>query len=326
MRHPTPEHRQEGADYRDTADVHELHAAIQREKREPRVRIEPLSAWLLLIYALTIFFGGFYLARYGGDFSGSSLDPTSAPLPHQKRQTPIAEGGEQVAEVSPAARGRKIYLANCATCHQASGVGIAGQYPPLAASEHVVGGTRRLGMILLKGLHGPMEVKGVQYGSAIMQPWEKTLTDAKIADVLSFIRSEWGNNAPPVAAEGIAALRKELAGRTESFTDAELRTVAGDADHAEDNAAATADPGAPAIVTVMIRSMKFDPPVLEVKKGDTVEWKNDDITPHTATAPSFDSGSIDAEKSWRNTFTEAGAFPYICTFHPDMKAVVTVRQ
>jgi hypothetical protein len=49
---------------------------------------------------------------------------------------------------------------------------------------------------------------------------------------------------------------------------------------------------APAVVQVTIRNMKFDPPNVEVKKGDTVEWKNDDITPHTATSATFDSGSI----------------------------------
>ena len=63
-------------------------------------------------------------------------------------------------------------------------------------------------MIVLKGLEGPVTVKGVQFGTAVMQPWDKTLTDAKIADVLTYIRQEWGNAAPPVAKEGVAALRK----------------------------------------------------------------------------------------------------------------------
>lgn len=86
-----------------------------------------------------------------------------------------------------------------------------------------------------------------------------------------------------------------------------------------------ADANAPAVIEVTIRNMKFNPSNLEVKKGDTVEWKNDDITPHTATSPSFDSGSIDPDKSWRHTFTEIGNFPYSCTFHPDMKAAVVVK-
>jgi plastocyanin len=85
------------------------------------------------------------------------------------------------------------------------------------------------------------------------------------------------------------------------------------------------DASAPAVVQVTIRNMKFDPPNLEVKKGDTVEWKNDDITPHTATSATFDSASIAPETSWRHSFTEVGNFPYICTFHPDMKAAVIVK-
>jgi hypothetical protein len=55
-----------------------------------------------------------------------------------------------------------------------------------------------------------------------MQPWDKTLTDQKIADVLTYERSEWGNNASPVTAEQIAALRKELANHPNSFTEPEI--------------------------------------------------------------------------------------------------------
>ncbi len=58
-----------------------------------------------------------------------------------------------------------------------------------------------------------------------MQPWEKTLTDQKIADVLTYERSEWGNNASPVMAEQIAALRKELANQAESFIEHDILAV-----------------------------------------------------------------------------------------------------
>lgn len=283
-----------------------------------------MSLWLVGVYALTIFFGGFYLARYGGDFSGTSLDPSNAQQ-SGRRSASIGETAQQMVELSPGARGKKIFLANCATCHQASGTGVAGQYPPLAGSEYVTGGTRRLGMIVFKGLQGPLNVKGEQYGSAVMQPWEKTLTDAKLADVLTYIRSDWGNNAPPVAPEGIAALRKELAGRAESFTDPELQAVPADANLPGGDQSAVVNANAPAIVHVVMRNMKFDPPTVEVKIGDVVEWKNDDITPHTATSATFDSASIEPEKSWRHTFTGPGSFPYHCTFHPDMKAAVIVK-
>ena len=222
---PAPERRvRQGMDYGETEDVHQVHAAIQREKREPRVGLEPLSLWLIAIYGLAIFFGGAYLGRYSGNFSGDGLDPLGgAPRPTKSGVT--GPGGAQTAELSPADRGKKIFSANCATCHQMSGTGVAGQYPPLAGSEYVNGGTRRLGMIVLKGLQGPLVVKGVTYGTAVMQPWEKTLNDAKIADVLTFVRQEWGNKGGPVAPEGIAALRKELASRPNSYTEPELKAV-----------------------------------------------------------------------------------------------------
>jgi plastocyanin len=86
-----------------------------------------------------------------------------------------------------------------------------------------------------------------------------------------------------------------------------------------------ADANAPVVAHVAMKNMKFSPATIEIKKGDTVEWTNDDITPHTATSATFDSGPIASDASWRHTFTEAGSFPYTCTFHPDMKAAVTVK-
>jgi plastocyanin len=86
-----------------------------------------------------------------------------------------------------------------------------------------------------------------------------------------------------------------------------------------------ADSNAPVVAHVAMKNMKFSPATIEIKKGDTVEWTNEDITPHTATSAQFDSGSLASDKSWKHTFTEAGSFPYGCTFHPDMKADVVVK-
>ena len=80
-------------------------------------------------------------------------------------------------------------------------------------------------MIVLKGLQGPVTVKGQQYGTAVMQPWDKTLTDKQIADVMTYERSEWGNSASPVTPEQIAAFRKELATHPESFVEHEILAV-----------------------------------------------------------------------------------------------------
>ena len=89
---------------------------------------------------------------------------------------------------------------------------------------------------------------------------------------------------------------------------------------------ALATPVTTPVSHVSIQALQFSPATLEVKKGDVVEWKNDDLIPHTATSPEFDSGALKSGQSWRQTFSDAGSFPYICTFHPQMKGVVIVKD
>ncbi len=231
----------QGMDYGETSDVQEVHAAIQREKREPRVGLEPLSIWLIAVYGIAIFTGGAYLGRYSGNFSGDGLDPLGGPPPAKKGGGPQAQ--QQQAELSPRDRGKKIFAANCQTCHQANGLGVPGQYPPLAGSEFTTGGSKRPAMIVLKGLQGPVTVKGQKFGSAVMQPWDKTLTDQKISDVLTYERSEWGNSASPVTAEQIAALRKELANHPDSYIESDVLAIPADAELLGGEAGAPPKPG-----------------------------------------------------------------------------------
>src|SRR5260370_27496879 len=138
-------------DYGEQADVQQVDAAGQREKGEPRVGAEPLSIWLIAIYGLAIFFGGAYLGRYSGNFIDGGLDPMGAPPAPKKAVAGGPGGGEQV-ELSPRDRGKKVFTANCQTCHQANGLGVPGQYPPLAGSEFTSGGLRRNAMSGLEGL------------------------------------------------------------------------------------------------------------------------------------------------------------------------------
>lgn len=90
--------------------------------------------------------------------------------------------------------------------------------------------------------------------------------------------------------------------------------------------------GAPAnVVTVEIRDFKFVPEAVTVHQGDTVEWKNEDSTLHTATAdgqaqePAFDSGSISKGATWHYVAATKGTYNYICTFHKYMKGQLIVQ-
>ena len=84
-------------------------------------------------------------------------------------------------------------------------------------------------------------------------------------------------------------------------------------------------------VTVAIRSFKFEPATVTVNQGDTVEWKNDDIVPHTATEdanaekPAFDSGAIATGGKWHFVAHNKGTYNYTCTFHPNMEGKLIVQ-
>ena len=82
---------------------------------------------------------------------------------------------------------------------------------------------------------------------------------------------------------------------------------------------------------VLISGMKFQPATLTVNVGDTVEFTNSDLYPHTATAkavgdlPAFDSGILASGASWRFVEKTKGTYDYICTLHPNMKGKLIVQ-
>ena len=85
---------------------------------------------------------------------------------------------------------------------------------------------------------------------------------------------------------------------------------------------------APAAVKVTIRLLKYFPDTIQITTGETVEWMNNDLTPHTVTSDpggELNSGSIDVGATWRHTFTQPGTFAYFCTFHREMKGNVIVK-
>lgn len=111
----------------------------------------------------------------------------------------------------------------CSACHQANGEGIPKTFPPLAGSSIVNGPPGPHIAIVLKGLVGPITVKGQSYSGA-MAPWE-SLTDAQIAGAINYERTHWGNTGTQVTAADVAALRKRLKPRTMPYTMADLKLV-----------------------------------------------------------------------------------------------------
>jgi glucose/arabinose dehydrogenase/mono/diheme cytochrome c family protein len=107
------------------------------------------------------------------------------------------------------AGGARVYGIYCGTCHQRNGQGASGRFPPLAGTTWVTGDKKKLIGIALKGLEGPIDVNGEQFNATM--PQHSFLSNEEIANVLTYIRENFGNKAAPVTPEEVAAVRKTLA-------------------------------------------------------------------------------------------------------------------
>ena len=101
--------------------------------------------------------------------------------------------------------GKAVYTKYCLVCHQASGSGVPGMFPPLSKGSWVGKDPKELVLIITKGLSGKVEVNGEVYKSAM--PPQAELTDKEIADVLSYVRSDFGNSFKPVDVELVKKVR-----------------------------------------------------------------------------------------------------------------------
>ncbi|MFI5207406.1 MAG: c-type cytochrome, partial [Gemmatimonadales bacterium] len=179
-------------------DILAVHRQAFRETGDPVEGTEngPWWFWACAVFALV--FGGFYLGRFTGVFAGESA--VHAPYsPTQMMQA--AQRGGAAAPVN----GQTIFAGTCAACHQPSGQGSPGMFPPLAGSDYVTGDAGRMIRIVLKGLSGAVTVHGGQFNGQ-MPPWQQ-LSDAELAAVISYVRTSWGNSAGAVTAADVAGER-----------------------------------------------------------------------------------------------------------------------
>jgi mono/diheme cytochrome c family protein len=186
------------------------------EPDAPAVGSAPIPPWLVGLVGLGFFWAGAYLFSFSGGFRSDVFDfePKFGVV-----------GGGAAAPADPKVVGKALFSANCITCHQANGQGLPGQYPPLAGSEIVLGpAVNHTIAIVLKGLQGPVTVKGQAFNNA-MQAWEGQYNDQQLAAILTYIRSDWGNNGTPVTAEMVKQIRDEIKDRKEQWSWAELQKL-----------------------------------------------------------------------------------------------------
>lgn len=204
-----------------------VHSSVQREKREPQAGAALIPWWCFILGALLLMGGSLYLGAYSGGFEMNSVYAVANYAPAPRPQLPGAAVVEQQArpwidEWMDA--GKQVY-ALCSACHQPNGQGLPGQFPPLAGSEWAVGGSERMVAIVMAGLQGPVTVKGSTYGIIPMPAQGVVLTDKQIAQVLTYVRRSWGNQASVVTEEMVAKGREKYGSRQTPWTEAELKAI-----------------------------------------------------------------------------------------------------
>ncbi|MDY0066888.1 MAG: cytochrome D1 domain-containing protein [Steroidobacteraceae bacterium] len=179
--------------------------------------------------------------------------------------TPGASFAQQVheAEVAGASAkaqrmkaGEAVYSNACSACHQATGLGLPGAFPPLAGSDFLLSDRKRAMEIVLRGLEGEVVVNGVKYNSVM--PAMAQLSDEEIANVLTYVLNTWGNDGGVVEPAEIAAARKQLGPRGAGAPTDHPGTIVAEGEY--QGAPSTVPPG-----SAQVRLTPGAPPITEAE-------------------------------------------------------------
>ena len=181
------------------------HNAQERENAEPEERIRPMPLAAVAVTLAMVLFGVVYIF-VSEPFGNANLGD---------RRTVADLSGPAPAAAGAVVDGKAVFAAQCVACHQATGKGLPGVFPPLDGSEWVQGDARTLANILLHGITGEISVAGTSYNGAM--PAFAQLGDAELAAVATFIRSNWSNKAEAVPPTLFEQERKAGSARTTPF-------------------------------------------------------------------------------------------------------------
>lgn len=176
-------------------------AAQEREMPEPTEGYRPVP-WLVVLIVGAIFAWAIgYIA-----FTHQTNEPSFG----DRRS--VADFAV-AAPAGGAVDGAQIYTSQCLACHQATGLGLPGVFPPLADSEWVNGKGSLAIQIVLHGVSGELTVGGTAYNGQ-MPAFKDKLSDAELAAVVSHIRGSFGNASGAVDAATVKAERAATASQT----------------------------------------------------------------------------------------------------------------
>jgi len=138
--------------------------------------------------------------------SGSSSSKKQAKTSESSEMNTQSETVKSDASSTKPHPGEALYKTNCLTCHQSDGSGVPNMYPPLSPNDWISDKDKLIG-IMLHGLKGEIQVGDETYNNAM--PPHNGMTSQELADVLSYVRSSFGNKLEPITQAEVAAARGE---------------------------------------------------------------------------------------------------------------------
>lgn len=195
------------------------------DEAEPVAERRPFPIFLIVLLVMLLYWGDMYLMDRGGDVMGKTGAFPRLVFDPYKSYADLVEANPVDIVEEYKNKGRLVFNFSCVACHQATGQGVAGQFPPLAGSEWVnAEGANRIIHAVLTGLQGPITVTGQQFNNS-MPPWKDNLTDEQIAQVLTYIRAEWGNKASAVTPDQVKKVRDQVGNRNDPSSEEELKKL-----------------------------------------------------------------------------------------------------
>ncbi len=185
---------------------------------EPTASRSAAPMWIIVLTLVLMFLGMVYFDHHSGWFNSQVYGPYASVDELESYQP-------KSGEAAMLAHGKARYDQVCGLCHGVDGLGKPGQAPPLAGSEWVnTKDFQRLARIPLQGLNGQLSVKG-QTWSLSMPAMGAAMSDADLADVLTYIRNSWGNKNSPVTAADVKAIRAKIGAHPQPLTNGTLKAL-----------------------------------------------------------------------------------------------------
>jgi mono/diheme cytochrome c family protein len=182
------------------------HTPRGREQADPAEGAHGIPWYVAALFVCLVTWGCWYFYTFGG----ASFD-----APGDRRDLAALDTKPVVASTGNTFDATQLFLANCAACHQANGMGLPGVFPPLVGSSWVKDNVNWPVKIVLRGLSGDIEVAGSKYSNAM--PSFKQLSDDEIAAIVSYVRNQFADGAVGVDAARVKEIRAATEGHTEPW-------------------------------------------------------------------------------------------------------------